>query len=445
MVHSDLRRKEHCRRIASTGRSRIVRARSGRPAGSGARRCVLRSRCRTVRSRRRSAAAGILQPVTALLDDLAAISDRLAAATASARDHHAELRRTQTALHEALQSVDDSWSQSNLGYHAELYFGEFERPALGQRFDPEWGGVHGLSEGWADRSLDDVQQTVADRAGITVDQFINEVTPRVDEIRQLVSDVCVMLAPIRTMANLDREAQMLDALESFDFAPSVPFSVPGGMSRDSTAIAQGQRAAPHQVVRQRVRVAARTLAAADQGLQAADRLVRQVVGQIRAGVARPYPSGNSSAEEATMLASLLRRFDDAARALRGRQRNRVDFEINDEYDVQDLVHAFLRLHFDDVRPEEWTPSYLGASTRIDFLLKPEGIVVETKMTRDGLTARRLGEELAIDAVRYRAHPDARVLVCFVHDPRKLIANPRGIESDLSQLSDDDLDVVAVIA
>jgi DpnII restriction endonuclease len=37
--------------------------------------------------------------------------------------------------------------------------------------------------------------------------------------------------------------------------------------------------------------------------------------------------------------------------------------------------------------------------RIDFLLKAEGIVVETKMTRDGLTARRVGEELAIDAVR----------------------------------------------
>lgn len=67
------------------------------------------------------------------------------------------------------------------------------------------------------------------------------------------------------------------------------------------------------------------------------------------------------------------------------------------------------------------------------------------MVREGLTARRLGEELAIDAVRYRAHPEATVLVCFVHDPGNRIENPRGIEDDLVALSDDDLQIVAVIA
>jgi hypothetical protein len=24
---------------------------------------------------------------------------------------------------------------------------------------------------------------------------------------------------------------------------------------------------------------------------------------------------------------------------------------------QDLLHTILKLHFDDIRPEEWTPSY----------------------------------------------------------------------------------------
>jgi REase_DpnII-MboI len=52
--------------------------------------------------------------------------------------------------------------------------------------------------------------------------------------------------------------------------------------------------------------------------------------------------------------------------------------MKDEYDVQDSLHALLKLHFDDVRREEWTPSYAGSQSRMDFLLKREKIVVETK-------------------------------------------------------------------
>jgi len=144
------------------------------------------------------------------------------------------------------------------------------------------------------------------------------------------------------------------------------------------------------------------------------------------------------------VAGILRRFDQAARALQGRQRGRRDYEIADEYDVQDLVHGILSLHFEDVRPEEWTPSYAGSSSRIDFLLKRERVVVEVKMTRANLRDREVGEELAIDAIRYRAHPDATVLICFVYDPDHVIQNPRGIEDDLAEISDGQLQVLAVI-
>jgi hypothetical protein len=38
-----------------------------------------------------------------------------------------------------------------------------------------------------------------------------------------------------------------------------------------------------------------------------------------------------------------------------------------------------------VRREEWTPSYAGGSAKADFLLKEEGIVIEVKKTRQGLS------------------------------------------------------------
>lgn len=66
-----------------------------------------------------------------------------------------------------------------------------------------------------------------------------------------------------------------------------------------------------------------------------------------------------------------------------------------EYDVQTLMAGLLKTRFEDVRPEDWAPSYAGKSARIDFLLKDEQVMVETKMTRDGLNDAKLADELII--------------------------------------------------
>jgi hypothetical protein len=41
---------------------------------------------------------------------------------------------------------------------------------------------------------------------------------------------------------------------------------------------------------------------------------------------------------------------------------------------------------------------------VDFLLKKESVLVETKMTREGLTDRKLGKELIIDIDHYQQRP-----------------------------------------
>jgi len=97
-----------------------------------------------------------------------------------------------------------------------------------------------------------------------------------------------------------------------------------------------------------------------------------------------------------------------------------------------MLHALLWVHFEDIRPEEWTPSYAGKASRMDFLLKQEQIVIEAKKTRAGLTAKEIGSQLIDDIARYKTHPDCRALVCFVYDPEGLVANPRGLEADLQR-------------
>ena len=62
------------------------------------------------------------------------------------------------------------------------------------------------------------------------------------------------------------------------------------------------------------------------------------------------------------------RFHFIVRQLRSRHDDRETLDVQDEYDAQDLFHALLHLFFDDIRAEEWTPSYAGKASSPSFLV-----------------------------------------------------------------------------
>lgn len=115
--------------------------------------------------------------------------------------------------------------------------------------------------------------------------------------------------------------------------------------------------------------------------------------------------------------------------------NKPTIDVQDEYDVQDVIHSLLKIYFSDIRPEEYVPKYAGGSSRIDFVLKNEKIAIELKKTRVSLKAKELGEQLIIDTERYKSYPNIEHLYCFVYDPDGYIDNPNGIENDLSGIKD----------
>lgn len=135
-----------------------------------------------------------------------------------------------------------------------------------------------------------------------------------------------------------------------------------------------------------------------------------------------------------VIKQLFDRFHTGALQLKRRYGGRETLRVEDEYDVQDLLHTFLKLHFDDVRAEEYTPSYAGGSSRIDFIIPDHGIAIEVKKTRDTLKDKKIGDELIIDIGRYSSHPSVTSLYCLVYDPDAHIVNPRGLEADLSKLA-----------
>lgn len=145
----------------------------------------------------------------------------------------------------------------------------------------------------------------------------------------------------------------------------------------------------------------------------------------------------------TKIEKICNRFHLVANQIRARYDNRSTLDIEDEYDVQDLLHAILKLEFDDIRPEEWTPSYAGKASRVDFLLKKEEIIIEVKKTRKGLTGKEVGDQLLIDIQRYQQHPNCKYLVCFVYDPEGRIPNPKGIEDDLTK-TENKVQIITII-
>lgn len=147
---------------------------------------------------------------------------------------------------------------------------------------------------------------------------------------------------------------------------------------------------------------------------------------------------NDHQSEAATLDTLRRmcaRFHLVARQLRLRKEYRPTLEITDEYDLQDLFYALLRLQFDEVGTEEWIPPYADGARRTSYLLDWGKTVVVVKQTRSGLTSRDIAEQIATDKARYSARANGATLLCFIYDPDGRVGNPRGLEADLSAVGD----------
>jgi len=144
-----------------------------------------------------------------------------------------------------------------------------------------------------------------------------------------------------------------------------------------------------------------------------------------------YPSDISD-----LLQTVIKRLPRSMIPLSQRRAGSVPLKFTDEYDVQDLLHSLLTPWVADIRGEEYTPSYAGTSTRMDFLLPKYSTVIETKIVRDKAHSKKIGDELILDIAHYRVHPDCKELWCVIYDPHLLIKNEGGLKVDLEGRSSD---------
>jgi hypothetical protein len=362
------------------------------------------------------------------------------------KEEVAEVSRKCNRLFDAATKLAQCWSGSYFGYHSELYYGNFERPPLDKRFNPEWGGLRGIPPGWRKRGHEEVKTQIESEASASFEQVESISKKMTHAGQELQTEILVSLAPLSQLDGLVSEKKLLAEMESFNWeikaATYAHEHLPKEfISRDSAAVAEGAKFPAHLYYE----------AEAHESLSRCTflldflRLAKRFLGQVEIQMSHSLSANASPASDLLDSVKLIcSRFHLAAKQLQERHDHRSTLEIKDEYDVQDLLHVLLRVHYDDIRPEEWTPSYAGSASRMDFLLKSEQIVIEAKITRPGRANKEIANELTIDAARYRTYQDCSSLVCLVYDPSGLIKNPRGFELDLARLSDPRLTVSPIV-
>lgn len=141
----------------------------------------------------------------------------------------------------------------------------------------------------------------------------------------------------------------------------------------------------------------------------------------------------ASPEEDTIsyVERIFDRFGAVVRQLGERQRDREPLLVEDEYDVQYLLQALLKIHFKDVRAESHTEQHSTVNPRVDFLLEENKIGIEVKLASESMNKQRILKDLSKDKETYRNSSKIQTLLCFIFDPDHIIKNPAEIESDLS--------------
>ncbi len=124
------------------------------------------------------------------------------------------------------------------------------------------------------------------------------------------------------------------------------------------------------------------------------------------------------------IKNIFSNFQDSIKHITNNRRKDHDlFEINDEYDVQDLSYLILRSIFPTLEFENPHFKCGGTSSRVDLMLEEEGIDIELKMIKiNDKDEKEFIKQLKIDFNDYSTWKNLKDLIVFVYDPYNKTTN-----------------------
>lgn len=131
-----------------------------------------------------------------------------------------------------------------------------------------------------------------------------------------------------------------------------------------------------------------------------------------------------------LIKNIFNNFQDAIKHLtNNRRKNHTAFEINDEYDVQDLSYLILRSIFKNLEFENPHFKIGGTNSKVDLMIENEGIDIELKMIKaKDRDEKEFIKQLKIDFIDYAAWKELKDLIVFVYDPFNKTANKNNFYS-----------------
>lgn len=105
-------------------------------------------------------------------------------------------------------------------------------------------------------------------------------------------------------------------------------------------------------------------------------------------------------DDIQLLLQLCKRLPHAVKVLSRRRKDKKPFDLEDEYDAQDLLHAILRSYFKYSVAENPIPKIGGISSRADFSIEEIGVVIEVKFVHNPTEQERIVKQFAEDLQFY---------------------------------------------
>src|SRR5579859_5747607 len=188
-----------------------------------------------------------------IIDDLALIVKRCKRAAGLFEKE--PVKSISDRVQNALEQLDVAASGSWFGYHANVYYRDFETPEPGDTFSVEWGLMERIyervSHNWIPVRYEDVERFVKNYAGITNLNVLTETAKEIDGIvgparRELLATLAAYRsekADPTLLAIQQKLEKHEDHLSAHQYMESR--NPRHRMSRDSEAITQGVVAPPH--------------------------------------------------------------------------------------------------------------------------------------------------------------------------------------------------------
>lgn len=193
------------------------------------------------------------------LTELRDIAERLE--DSANREESAEVKEPLRKVMNAAAELGKAWSASNLGYHSRVYYKDLKPPVPGAHFDSEWGfrgPFQGTTGDWAEFDFDYVVAAVYELAQVdSLDPAADLAHQAADAMEAAKPEVVSVLRAWLTgqtdplIEELCSKAESLKLFTERKAQEGLLGSGGKKITRDSTAVSEGLRAAPHQVVEAR--------------------------------------------------------------------------------------------------------------------------------------------------------------------------------------------------